>query len=598
MSKEKIITSVDQIFSVNYASSSSLITPQISIDCDRNAIKVDYSSLVIIKGESSSDNGYILNNIPTTSIPQCYVKENNSIVWDTIYPTTNLDIPSSFTMVMRIKAQETFDGNIFEMTDVNDKKYNLRIENERFYYKIGHYNNNIEFGPIDIYNIFADGKTQVGSSANLIKLDSTASSILDYYKGKYLTIKNETRLITAYDGTTQTATLSTITQASAVFTTTTVVITETVLTFAIGNEIYITGSSISANNKTATIINASNNGTQSIYTFATSTFITGTSTTIITMGTTGLSSIPSSGQYYIISNILPVIGLSNSSSTPISRQRYEWQDNMIWDDTKYFLFNNDFVDYWWNIYVYKNGIIFYLDNGSGVVINAIQTLGNYDVNYKSIKIFGNINYNFVSVYKTTLIESERTEINSKHSYAPTLDGSMYLLANFDENNIDASNTNTVNGLLTKYNVYRENKTDESFKKIAEPTSSQKIIYDYAVNLQNEYKYHITPVYEEFVTLKTLLGVPIETDKIIPNWYNYSIIGTKSNFNINKNNIYEVDGDNIWIFSLNVENGDINITTDKTIYDGLSTYAKVNQGLKNYKTGSVTMMLGKFGSTGI
>lgn len=90
-----------------------------------------------------------------------------------------------------------------------------------------------------------------------------------------------------------------LTESSAVFTTTTVAITEPTATFSIGNEISISNSSIIANNKTATITNVVNNGTTTTYTFAASTFTVGTSTTIITMGT--MTALPS-GQFKLMTN--------------------------------------------------------------------------------------------------------------------------------------------------------------------------------------------------------------------------------------------------------------------------------------------------------
>lgn len=77
-----------------------------------------------------------------------------------------------------------------------------------------------------------------------------------------------------------------VTEASAVFTSTTIKITETTATFAIGDEISIAYSSIYQNNNKATITNVSNNGTQTTYTFAASTWTAGTSTTDIIMATT------------------------------------------------------------------------------------------------------------------------------------------------------------------------------------------------------------------------------------------------------------------------------------------------------------------------
>jgi hypothetical protein len=456
MSKEKIKTSEEKVFSVSYASSSSLITPQISIDCNRNAIKIDYSTAYIIRGipkdKDIPSNSYELGKIDSTQIPKCFVKDDQFIEWTHIEgggQNIDLDIPKDFTMVLRVKAEKYFNGDIFEMTDVNGNIYKLRIDNEKFYYKIG---TNTESAGIDIY-----------------------------------------------DAPTPT-------------------------------------------------------------------------------------------------DILPLISASNNSSTPIYRKRYEWKDDISWSNTGYFLFNNDFTNYWWNIYVYKNGIVFYLDNGNMVKIELFQS-GTFNIGYKAIKIYGNINYNFITVYKNTLSELQRNDINLKHSYIPDYDNGIYFSLNFKDN-INSSNMDTVNGLLKKYNIYRKNMTTGNYKKIAELNANQKVLYDYAVNIQYLYKYYITPIYEEFGTLKTLFSAPIETQSVTPNWYNYSIIGTKSNFNINKNNIFEADPDNIWIFSLNIENGDINITTDKTIYDGFSTYAKVNQGIKNYKSGSVTMMLGKIIKTTI
>ena len=70
-----------------------------------------------------------------------------------------------------------------------------------------------------ISNFSTSGNAGSGSTVSTIVLDGNASATNDFYKDLYVTVGNDTRVITGYDGTTKTATVGALNGSTSTFTT-------------------------------------------------------------------------------------------------------------------------------------------------------------------------------------------------------------------------------------------------------------------------------------------------------------------------------------------------------------------------------------------
>jgi hypothetical protein len=144
----------------------------------------------------------------------------------------------------------------------------------------------------------------------------------------------------------------------------------------------------------------------------------------------------------------------------------------------------------------------------------------------------------------------RTPYISYYDYIGTLSDGSYT---FNDNNI--SNLNYYHYLVSSSLVNSLGTTDY-------------YIYE---NLQEDN----TPVY-----IKT-------------NWSTWSICDIAPT---TQTNVYSVIGD-VWLFSENLESGDISQKINITVYNTLGQYSQISKGVQNYDASQITCLLGKVSVTG-
>lgn len=256
--------------------------------------------------------------------------------------------------------------------------------------------------------------------------------------------------------------------------------------------------------------------------------------------------------------------------------------------------------------------------------NYILTLDITDdeANYCKLMAYGDINWNYIHVFNNDMEESNINQLLCKNNYIPEWSLDTYMLMNFTGNtdtsyiNIDAVpiNNEYFLGTLYKFVLFRseidDNGKETIKKKIAEIQPSRTAFYDYAVEKKRKYIYTIVPYFfassDEMDKKFIVAGSPMYTSKNgIGLFYDY--ISLYSGISLYLNEDLSMDGnlkqdentyllDNTqkpWYFKYNLESGDITINTDKNVFEGLFPYAKVNKGLKNYRTGSITALIGEF-----
>ena len=132
-------------------------------------------------------------------------------------------------------------------------------------------------------------------------------------------------------------------------------------------------------------------------------------------------------------------------------------------------------------------------------------------------------------------------------------------------------------------------------------------YDYSFQREETYEYSIVPIFNPAGTNtdneeELVRGIAYKIKPYIRfNTQVISVIGTKTNFNAEDielselENCYKIDDSEFgrWYFKLNAEDKNINIVTDKAVYENGYQFPSVNQTDRNYKTGNVTVMLGNY-----
>ena len=136
-------------------------------------------------------------------------------------------------------------------------------------------------------------------------------------------------------------------------------------------------------------------------------------------------------------------------------------------------------------------------------------------------------------------------------------------------------------------------------------------YDYSFQREETYEYSIIPIFNpinidgEVEQENLIRGIAYKIKPFIRfNTQTICLIGTKTAFAEDNeelqelSNCYLTDDSEFgrWYFKLNAEDKNVSITTDKNIYENNSPFASVNQTDRNYKTGSITVMLGNYHKT--
>ena len=164
-------------------------------------------------------------------------------------------------------------------------------------------------------------------------------------------------------------------------------------------------------------------------------------------------------------------------------------------------------------------------------------------------------------------------------------------------------TNAIYKIDSLY-VIRENLDEPSEKAvIAQVQGFPKYIYDYSFQREDTYKYSILPIYHSTINPSELIrGVPSVIEEPIRfNLKTIVLVGTEMDLreNIPENDLlannYQIDKQPFskWYFKYNTDARNVNIVTDKTVFETISPFATVNYSARNYKTGTVTAFLGAY-----
>lgn len=205
--------------------------------------------------------------------------------------------------------------------------------------------------------------------------------------------------------------------------------------------------------------------------------------------------------------------------------------------------------------------------------------------FSEIKIHGYCDVNYAwSKVSDTVTDDVINSAVTNGVYTPAWDDDTITLATFRED-ISASDISQALPII-KYVIYRQDIAEDVEYKIAETASDETHITDYNTGSDKTYKYIITPIYDD--NGLEVRGEPIVTEPIAVDWNSVSIVGLLPT---DIENEYIVDKDNIWVFSLNIDDITYKPQTNKTVTPGMSRYPKVYASETNYLTTDITCLLG-------
>ena len=145
--------------------------------------------------------------------------------------------------------------------------------------------------------------------------------------------------------------------------------------------------------------------------------------------------------------------------------------------------------------------------------------------------------------------------------------------------------------IKRFKIYKSigNTNNKLYHVYETSSATERTIDDYTIGDMCDTQYFIYPVCAKIVdgvSVETI-SQPLVSQKISTKKGILSVVGL-----IRKSeNEYDVDLNNIWSFSLNLEDGGSTLNTSKTFSDTMSRYQQATGSFRAYKTKSVTSLLG-------
>lgn len=170
-------------------------------------------------------------------------------------------------------------------------------------------------------------------------------------------------------------------------------------------------------------------------------------------------------------------------------------------------------------------------------------------------------------------------------YQPELDEDDYAYLNFDKenhNNLYASTSIIRGQTVSGYSLFRRNGSETVLTKIADLEAANGQLYDYSIpSNTGEYSYYLFPVGNT-----TYITAPIISDSIQPCWWNYTLMecaptSDKKTFTVVA----------AYRFKYNIESGAVNNNNKPNILQNFTPYPTVQLVPQNYKSGSLSGLLG-------
>lgn len=203
---------------------------------------------------------------------------------------------------------------------------------------------------------------------------------------------------------------------------------------------------------------------------------------------------------------------------------------------------------------------------------------------KKLRAMNNVKLDFFHVEKAP---SSNTDIFIDKKYKPVLNNYSLFLASFDDANAIAKGVSDV-ALGYNFSVYRASNDTNQLMYVSHLEDGELTVEDFNVVNNTNYKYYIFKEDSNYVS-EVAISNEVETC-----WWDWSIVDLIQN--VDEDNYYYADLNNMWKFSLNLSSETISQNMNTTTYNNLTRYPKVSVGKSNYSSGALTCLLGEIQKT--
>ena len=201
-------------------------------------------------------------------------------------------------------------------------------------------------------------------------------------------------------------------------------------------------------------------------------------------------------------------------------------------------------------------------------------------NMAGIKIFGKQSCRYLWVLKGNAGSDAIANLMQNSQFVPEFGDDTYLLANF-LHGLNAGNLLAPDGTISGLALYRKKRDEDSLRHIADLQLGVTEILDYGYQNQQEYVYYLFPMGEN-----TFLSTPLISQAVSPTFWDWTILQcTKGN-----DNAYHLK--TAYRFSCNVSTGAVSNNNTPESLVNFTRYPKRQPVSTNYKSGTLTALIGK------
>lgn len=212
---------------------------------------------------------------------------------------------------------------------------------------------------------------------------------------------------------------------------------------------------------------------------------------------------------------------------------------------------------------------------NGTVYNASAERSNTQSTITSVRILG------PQTCHTVWIDSENPTVPVVPStFAPAFTKTTYFLTDFENNNLNAGNTDT-----TGYSLYRLNNTTGEYKRIADLDVNQTGLIDYTAKNGESYTYQLW-----YMSNTIFTRLPFTSNEITPCRWNVILIAASQD----NQGVYHPQ--NVYVFGLNVEIGEETNNNKSATQDTFTGYPLLQKSSNLYRSGKLTALIGKVDAT--
>lgn len=200
-------------------------------------------------------------------------------------------------------------------------------------------------------------------------------------------------------------------------------------------------------------------------------------------------------------------------------------------------------------------------------------------NIEKIYVTGKSVCDYVWITAGVLEEEQQTKIMADTPYyEPSYTEYTEFLVTFN-NSLDAGSVSTDES-IGGFSVYRRKNDETSISHLCDLDVRTKYVYDYSAASQNTYQYYVFAA-----TDSTYIASSLETEKITPLWWNYTLMSCSKD----ENGVYHVQKE--YRFALDVATGAMSNNNKPALQQNFTRYPIWQPVSSNYRSGTLTAFIG-------